>query len=365
MGVLRAGIIGCGKVADFHAKAFIALPESELVAVCGRDMTKTEAYAARYNVAAYTDVKTMVQEQKLDVVAVCSPHPLHAQHAVAAADCGCHVMVEKPLAASLADCNAIVEAAERNGVTIGTLVQRRFYPPCVRMKQAIDDGKLGTPILGTVHMLGWRDEAYYNSDPWRGTWAGEGGGVMATQATHQIDLLLWFMGDVDEVYGVHCNFNHPYIEVEDTAVVIVKFKNGAIGNLVMSNSQDPALYGKVAVHGSNGASVGVQTDGGAMFIAGVSEIEEAPYNDIWTIVGEVALKEQYQAHDEAAFKEADMYYYHKLQMADFLHAIVNGTRPLVDARDGRRTTELFTAVYESCKQNKPIKFPFTPTVKHT
>ena len=137
------------------------------------------------------------------------------------------------------------------------------------MKDAIDAGKIGVPVLGTVVMLGWRDEAYYKSDPWRGRWDTEGGGVLINQAPHQLDMLQWYMGsEIEEVYGIWKNFNHPYIEVEDSAVAIIKFKSGGIGNLIVSNSQKPGLYGKVHVHGSNGASVGVQTDSGSMFIVG-------------------------------------------------------------------------------------------------
>ena len=110
------------------------------------------------------------------------------------ADLKCNVLVEKPLAVSLEDCDKIINAGKDNGVQIGMIAQRRFYRPCMRIRQAIDEGKLGEPIIGTVNMYGWRDKAYYDSDPWRGTWKGEGGGVMATQATHQIDLLLWYMG---------------------------------------------------------------------------------------------------------------------------------------------------------------------------
>ncbi len=156
------------------------------------------------------------------------------------------------------------------------ICQRRFFEPCQRIRQAIDDGKLGKPVLGTVTMLGWRDAAYYKSDPWRGTWKGEGGGVLVNQAPHQLDLLMWYMGEVEEMFGYWGNLNHPMIEVEDTAITVIRFKSGALGNIVVSNSQNPALYGKVTVHGSNGASVGVQTDGGAMFIAGMSNITEPP-----------------------------------------------------------------------------------------
>ena len=238
------------------------------------------------------------------------------------------------------------------------MVQRRFYLPCMRIHEAIEAGKIGKPVLGMVTMLGWRDKAYYDSDAWRGTWKGEGGGVLVNQAPHQLDLLLWYMGDVDEVYGVWKNLNHPYIEVEDTAVAVVKFKSGAVGNIVVSNSQNPALYGKVHVFGENGAGVGVQTDGGAMFIAGMSTITEPPYNDLWTVEGEADKLEDWKKGDCDFFNSVDsMYYYHQEQIKDFLHAVETHTKPLVDARDGRKTVELFEAIYRSTQTNSVIKFP--------
>lgn len=353
---LRTGIIGCGKVADFHAKALASLEESEFAAVCGHTMEKTVRYAEKYGVKPYTSISQMIKENQLDAVAICTPHTIHAENVEEAAACGCSVIVEKPLASSYSDCLRIVEAGRKNGVTVGQIVQRRFYRPCMRVKEAIDAGKLGTPILGMVNVLSWRDENYYQSDPWRGTWQGEGGGVMATQATHQIDLLLWYMGKAKRVYGIAKNFNHPYIEVEDTAVAVVEFENGGLGNLVMTNSTNPALYGKVHVVGTNGATVGVQTDGGAMFIAGMSEIAEPPYNDIWTIAGESDELPKMQEEDRAFFNHTDpMYYYHRLQIKDFLDALLEGRRPLVDAEEGMRTVQLFNAVYEATKTGKVVE----------
>lgn len=355
---VRTGIVGCGKVGDFHVKAFASLPQSQFTAVCDTDGERAKLLGKQYGVQAYTDVEEMICREKLDVVSICTPHPLHARLAVAAANCGCNVLIEKPLAVSLEDCDAIIEAGDRNQVIIGTMVQRRFYRPCMRIHEAIKAGKIGRPVMGMVTMLGWRDEAYYRSDSWRGTWDGEGGGVLVNQAPHQLDLLLWYMGEVEEVYGVWKNLNHPYIEVEDTAVAVVKFKNGGVGNIVVSNSQNPALYGKVHIFGENGAGVGVQTDGGAMFIAGMSTITEPPYNDLWTVSGEENLLDTWKKQDCEFFGSVDsMYYYHQLQIEDFLDAVINHRKPLVDGRDGRKTVELFTAIYRSTKENRVIRFP--------
>ena len=358
---IKTAVIGCGKVGHFHARAFQACPESELVACLGRDMKKTEEFAAIYGIQAFTDLETMVRETGVQAVSICTPHPNHADIAVRCCELGLHIAIEKPLAASLEDCDAIIEAAKKNNVVGTTICQRRFYKPAQRVKKAIDDGKLGKPILGTVNMLGWRDMNYYHSDPWRGTWKGEGGGVLINQAPHQIDLLLWYMGEVEELYGMWDTLNHPELEVEDTAACVIRFKNGAIGNIVVSNSQNPALFGNVRVHGSNGASVGVQTDGGAMFIAGVSGIAEPPVNDIWTVEGEADQLEAYKAADREFFTSVNSTdYFHTEQLSDFLKAIQTGASPLITLEAGRQTVELITGIYRSMRDGKPIRFPLKP-----
>ncbi|GAB3748564.1 Gfo/Idh/MocA family protein [Spirosoma pomorum] len=353
---LRIAIIGPGKVAHLHAKGVLQTPGTELVAVYGRNPEKTAAFAQVYAIPAYNDVAEMVSRERVDLCLVCTPHPAHCDPTVAALDAGSHVLVEKPLASSLDDCDAMLAAAKRSNRQLGVISQRRFYAPCQRIREAIDTGKLGAPALGVVQMYGWRDEAYYQSDPWRGTWSGEGGGVLVNQAPHQLDLLLWYMGEVEEVYGVWRNVNHPYIEVDDTALAIVKFKNGGLGNIVVSNSQKPGIFGKVHVHGQNGASVGVQTDGGAMFIAGRSSIAEPPVNDLWTIPGEENQLAQFVAEDTDFFNQIDATsYFFGLQIADFRDAIRENRPPLVTGEDGRNVVALFQAIYESTRTGEVVK----------
>lgn len=255
----------------------------------------------------------------------------------------------------------MIAAMRRANLRLAMISQRRCYEPVMRVKQAIDDGKIGTPVLGTVTMLGWRDEKYYQSDPWRGTWKEEGGGVLVNQAPHQFDILQWYMGQIDELYGCWGNLNHPYIEVEDTAVAVIRFKSGALGNVLVSNAQNPALYGKVHVHGSNGASVGVQTDGGAMFMAGMSTIEGPPVNDLWTVPGETDTLDRWVEEDAARFQQIDATkYYHEIQIRDFLQAVIDDREPMVPGEEGRKTVEMFTAIYRSNRDGKPIKFPLQP-----
>lgn len=359
--MIKTGIIGCGKVAHLHAQALMNLSDSEFRAVFSRTLSKANVFGKQYGSKGYDDITSMVKEEKLDLVIICTPHPNHLNPTKEAIEAGAHVLVEKPLASSLEDCDAMIKAAKSHEKKLGVISQRRFYEPVMRVKKAIDAGKIGKPVLGTINMLGWRDENYYKSDPWRGSWEHEGGGVLVNQAPHQLDVLQWFMGEIDEVYGTWANLNHPYIQVEDTALAIVKFKNGGLGNIIVSNSQKPGIYGKIQIHGSNGASIGVQPEGGAMFVAGMSSIAEPPVNDLWTVPGEEELLEKWIEEDSTFFNSIDAtVYYIERQIEDFLHAIKEDRDPLVTGEEGRKTVELFTAIYRSQRDNKSIKFPLKP-----
>ncbi|HEY7329878.1 MAG TPA: Gfo/Idh/MocA family oxidoreductase [Gemmataceae bacterium] len=352
---VRVGLIGCGKVGQIHAAALRGLAEAELTAVCDVSAERVRTFADKCGTHGYTDVDAMLSDGKVEAVIIGTPHPLHAAPAVSAAEAGVHVLVEKPLAATLADCDAMLAAAKRAGVLLGAISQRRFYEPVRRMKDAIDAGKIGRPALGVFTMYSWRDPAYYQSDPWRGKWDTEGGGVLVNQSPHQLDLLRWFMGPVTEVSGYWANINHPTVEVDDTAVAVLRFQGGGLGAIVTSVAQKPGIYTKVHVHGTNGASLGVETDRGASFIAGMTTIDEPPLNDLWTIPGEEHLLPIFQAEDRARFGQIDATtHYHRLQIQDFLRAIREGRPPLVTGEDGRAVVELFTAIYRSNREGRPV-----------
>jgi predicted dehydrogenase len=350
------GLIGCGKVGQIHAAALRDLAEAKLAAVCDVSAERAKDFADRHGARGYTDVDTMLREARLEAVVIGTPHPQHAAPAIRAAEAGVHVLVEKPLAATLADCDAMLTAADRARVQLGVISQRRFYEPVRRMKEAIDFGKIGRPALAVFTMYSWRDSAYYRSDPWRGKWATEGGGVLVNQSPHHLDLLRWFMGPVAEVSGYWANVNHPGVEVDDTAVAVLRFRNGGLGSIVTSVAQKPGIYSKIHVHGTNGASIGVETDRGATFIAGVTAIAEPPLNDLWNIPGEEQLLAAFQAEDRSRFTQLDATtHYHKLQIQDFLCAVQEGRPPLVTGADGRAVVELFTAIYHSNREGKLVK----------
>jgi UDP-N-acetyl-2-amino-2-deoxyglucuronate dehydrogenase len=344
---IRTALVGCGKVGQTHAQALAGLTESEFVAVCDVEIERAATFATRYQVRPYHDVTRMLAESHIEVLCVATPHPLHAAAAIAAAEAGAHVLVEKPLAAGLADCDAMLRAARLHKTKLGVISQRRWYEPVVRMKDAIRSGKIGRPVLGT----------YYLSDPWRGRWDTEGGGVLVNQSPHMLDLLQWLMDDdVAEVSGYWANLNHPTVEVEDTAVAILRFRRGGLGSIVASLSQKPGIHTKVHIHGSTGASVGVETDRGATFIAGMSAISEPPLNDLWTIPGEEDQLARFQAQDRDRFEKIDaVAHYHAIQIHDFLRAVIEDRPPLVTGEDGRRVVALFEAIYQSNREGRSIK----------
>ncbi len=354
----RVAIIGCGKVAQLHAQAVRQIDDAELVGVCDTLLARAQSFAEQYGGLPYDNIDALLQHSGCEAVLICTPHPLHEEPTVAAARAGVHVLIEKPMASSLAACDRMLAAAREGGIKLGIVSQRRLFEPVQRIKQAIDTGQIGRPVLGTFQMYSWRDEAYYRSDPWRGKWATEGGGVLINQSPHQLDMLQWFMGEIEEISGYWANLNHPYIEVEDTALAMIRFRSGALGSIVTSLSQKPGIYTKVHIHGSNGASVGVQTDSGATFVAGMSGITEPPLNDVWTIPGEEHRLAEFEQIDRAQFAERNATtYYHRLQIEDFLQAIRDDRPPLVPGEEGRIVVEMFTAIYRSQQQRRPVRFP--------
>jgi predicted dehydrogenase len=355
---IRTAVVGCGKIGTVHADALSSLVQSELVAVCDASPDRAESFGERYSVPAYSDLIEMVVQAKVEAVAVCTPHPVHADAVEVLAPRGVHCLVEKPLAIDLAGCDRIIETCRRAGAKLGVMSQRRWYPPHVRMRRAIDAGAIGRPVLAIVSVLGWRDEAYYAADPWRGRWATEGGGVLVNQAPHQLDLLQWFMGPIDELYAYWANVNHPSIEVEDTAVAVVRFRSGALGNIVASNSQKPGLHWRIEVHGSNGASIGARTEGASMRGSGA---DDPAINDVWTVPGEEGLLTGWQAEDRATARTGTPeQLYHARQVEDFLDAVAADRDPAVSGEDARRVVEIFTAIYRSQRDRRPVQFPLKP-----
>jgi UDP-N-acetyl-2-amino-2-deoxyglucuronate dehydrogenase len=371
---VKAVVIGAGGgIGKAHCEVINRSDKSQLVAIVDRKEQNRTELSKKYECKAYESIEDLLSDSalELDCVVIATPHPQHADAAVLAFDAGKHVLVEKVFTSTLEDADRILKAQQRSGKKCGTICQRRFLVPSLRVKHAIDEGLIGTPMLGKVLMYGWRADGYYQEKPWRGTWKNEGGGLLLNQAPHQLDLLLWFMGPVEKVWGDWDNVAHKdSIEVEDTVNAIVKFKNGATANIFLTNAMNPGIYCNVHVTGSNCNSVGVETDRGAMFVAGasaaagvVSKPAQPPTTDIWEIAGEPDHLSEWN-EEERAFHyglEDPLLYYHGQLFDDFFSAILEDREPLVTGEDGRNVVELITAIYMSRnKGNQWIDFPLKP-----
>jgi predicted dehydrogenase len=366
MAKLGCAVIGLG-VGREHVRAYAQLPESELVAVCDQNPERLRATGDEYGVSTYAEVADLLRDERVEVVSVATPHPSHAALAIAALSAGRHVIVEKPMTVDLAEADAMIEAARRHGRTLAVIFQRRFWPASLRMREAIEAGKIGAVVSGECELSWWRTREYYARDPWRGRWDTEGGGVLVNQGIHALDLFQWYMGSIDTVWARWANLSHPYIEVDDNAVAAIVFKSGALGTIRMSTS---SRYNRtrVAVHGANGASVGV-----------IEEPEGAVgYNYLWTIPGEERVRdESLREHVERGeyiyqpmlpdlpptwptgfeYKQRAEPSYHAVQIQEFLRAIQEGREPLVNGEEGRKSIELMLAIYQSSKTGEAVKLP--------
>ncbi|HEY8744225.1 MAG TPA: Gfo/Idh/MocA family oxidoreductase [Chloroflexota bacterium] len=357
MTTVKTGIIGCGGIARRHAAAYVNLPQAQFVAVCDALPERAQQFAEQYGAKPYSDPATMLRESGVQAVSICTPHLLHPPLLVLAAEHGVHAITEKPMGITLDECDRAIAAAQKAGTKQAVIFQRRFWPASLRLRAAIDAGKLGTPVLGSCTVRFSRPPAYYARDAWRGKWASEGGGVLVNQAVHAIDMFQWYMGPIASLSGRWSNLTHPYIEVEDTAVASLKFQNGALGSIETSVSPDKTDYSfaRVVIYGSNGgwASVTEQPEG------------RVGLNDVWEIPGEVQEgRERYReetARDEFMFESASggrpVTSYHQLQLEDFLDAIVQDRQPLVTGEEGRKSVEIIQAIYRSGQAGQDLPFP--------
>jgi UDP-N-acetyl-2-amino-2-deoxyglucuronate dehydrogenase len=363
---LGTAVIGLG-VGRAHVRAYADLPESALVAVCDQVAERREAVAAEYGVRAYADVADLLRDDRVEVVSVATPHPSHAPLAIAALEAGRHVIVEKPMTLSLREADAMVACARRVGRSLGVIFQRRFWPASLRVRAAIADGKLGTPVSGECELSWWRTEGYYARDAWRGRWDTEGGGVLVNQGIHALDMFQWYLGEPETLWARWANLSHPYLEVEDNAVAAITFRSGALGVIRMTTSSRFSRT-RIAVHGSNGESVSVS-----------EEPEGAVgYHDLWTIPGEEAVAaESLAEHRERGeyiyrpwqselmapspsgfvYRKAAEPSYHAVQLQEFLQAIQAGREPLVNGEEGRKSLALMTAIYRSGRTGEVVRFP--------
>jgi len=340
---LRFALLGCGRIAKRHAELLGTgqIKGAQLIAVCDVRRERAEEFGAKYGVAAYQSIEEMLTNPDIDVVSVLTPSGMHAEHAIAVATARRHVVVEKPMALTMSDADAMIATCKDNGVKLFVVKQNRFNVPVIKAREALEAGRFGQLVLGTVRVRWCRDQSYYDQDDWRGTWA-QDGGVLSNQASHHVDMLSWFMGEVESVYarGITALAR---IEAEDTAIATLKFRNGSLGVVEATSATRPQdMEGSLSVLGSDGA----------VEIAGFSVNKIRTWQCIHPQASDAEVIDKYSVNPPNVYGFGHQAYYEHV-----VDCLVNGTEALVDGHQGRQSLELIMAMYESIASGKEVSLP--------
>jgi UDP-N-acetyl-2-amino-2-deoxyglucuronate dehydrogenase len=336
---LGFGIIGIGNISTFHAKCIQQIEKCELIAVCSRSEVKAKKAAQEYSVPYHTNFVDLIKRDDIDVISICTPSGMHLEPAIAAAKAGKHVIVEKPIEIMLERADQIINTCQEANVKLAVIFQNRFGEAVQRLRKAVQQGQLGKLILGDAYIKWHRTQEYYNTEGWRGTLQGDGGGALINQSIHTIDLLQWIMGPVKTVYGKVGTFTH-HIEGEDMGLALLTFKNGAMGVIEGSTSIYPGFPERLEIHGEKGTVV---LEGGKIKTWAIEGSKEQPrhLNEEARSVG---------ASDPMAISIEG----HLAQYRDFIDAIHKDREPMVNGIEGRKALEIVLAIYRSSREGKVV-----------
>ena len=342
------GVVGCGMIAHFHAKALADIRGAKLVA--GFDMVPAAAdkLAEATGCTPYYRLADMLADPAVDVVTIGTPSGAHMEPAVAAARAGKHVIVEKPLEITLRRCDRIIRECEKAGVVLSTIFPSRFHESSIEMKRALDAGRFGRLTVGDAIVKWYRTQAYYDSGDWRGTWELDGGGALMNQAIHSVDLLTWLMGPVAEIRAQTALLAHERIAVEDVAMATLRFENGALGIIEASTAIYPGYLKRIEIHGSGGSAIMEEEDLIKWDFAKKAARDAAIHEK---------MSRQISGGGGAADPAAIGHHGHTRQFQDVLKAIKKGTRPAVDGAEGRRSVEIILAIYKAAETGRAVKLP--------
>lgn len=356
---LAFALVGCGSIAPTQAKALLALPgEVRLTHCCDINTAAAEAFAAQFGLKVAT-FDEILADPTIDAVTFCTPSGLHASLGARALRAGKHVVVEKPMEIDTAACDLLLEAQRASGRKLAIISQHRFDPSSQQVREHLDRGELGKPVLFEARVPWYRTQEYYNSGDWRGTWALDGGGCLMNQGVHTVDLLLWFAGPVKTVYAQMRTAAHERIEVEDVIVATLAFESGAIGTLMATTSLYPGFPAYLGVHGTTGTAVIEGDELLLLAIQGREHVHGKAAN-LHAIQVATGGTKSATAHVEATANDAtpppawawgDA---HRAQFADFVRAVRTDGTPLVDGLAGRAAVALVNAVYESARTGRVV-----------
>ncbi len=333
------GILGGGNISETHARAALAIKGVEIAAVYGQSQDKAARLGQLYGGTVYKDLDDFLNHKPLDIVAIGSPSGLHAEHGIAAARRGLHVLVEKPIAINTESAGALIAECERAGVRLGVFFQDRVAPDICRLKDLLASDQLGKLILASARVKWYRPPEYYGNSRWRGTWAMDGGGALMNQGIHTVDLLLWLLGDIARVYAKAVTALHR-IEVEDTLVATLEFANGVVGTLEASTATFPGYPRRLELTGTEGT-----------FILEHDRVISA---DLRTpLVDRAGPREMNSNASETSPVVSDIGGHRRI-LEDFLRAIFTNSKPRCDGYEGRRSVEVVEAIYESSSAGRAV-----------
>jgi len=344
--MLRFALVGCGRISRRHAELLGngEIARAKLVAVCDIIGDKARQVASRFGVPMFTDMHQMMRDVEIDVVVILTESGRHAAHACALAPYGKHIVVEKPMALTLDDADSMIRACDIAGIKLFVVKQNRFNVPVVQLRMALERGRFGKLVMGTVRVRWSRDQAYYDQDPWRGTWSLDGG-VLANQASHHVDLLEWMMGDVESVFAMATTALVD-IESEDTAVVALRFRNGALGVIEATTAVRPRdLEGSITVLG----------EGGSVEIGGFAVNQLKHWQFVTQQPGDEEVVAKYSVNPPSVYGFGHQAYYEHV-----VDCILNRRTQLVDGLQGRKSLELISAIYESIETGREVQLRFSP-----
>ncbi len=343
-------IVGCGVIAPFHARCVSSIPNARLCATVDTVREKAEKLAAEFGGEAYTDLAAALARPDVDVVCVCVPSGLHAEIGVQAAAAGKHVICEKPIEISLAAADRLIAACREHGVKLQVISQHRFDPGMMQLREALEAGRFERLVLGDAIIKWYRAQKYYDSGDWRGTWALDGGGALMNQGVHYVDMLQWMMGPVEKIVAKTATAAHD-IEVEDIALALLTFKNGALGVLQGSTAVYPGLPERLEITGTGGTAV-VAAGQVKIWEFKDEKGEAGAYGS--KVKGELpAEPAAAAAADPAALQVAS----HRAQFVDLIEAIEQDRQPAIPGEEARKPLEIILAVYESARTGQEITLP--------
>ena len=345
---LGFAIIGCGRISNKHAEILSSggVAGAHLAAVCDIMPERAKAHGDKYNVPAFTDMHEMMNSVagSVDVVSLLTESGNHARHCLEMTKYQKHIVVEKPMALTLDDADSMINACDQAGVKLFVVKQNRYNLPVLKLREAMDEGRFGKLVMGTVRVRWAREQAYYDQDAWRGTWALDGG-VFSNQASHHVDLLEWFMGEPESVFA-YASTALVDIEAEDTGVVVIRFRNGALGIIEATNATRPKdLEGSISILGEKGS---VEVGGFA-----VNELKT------WNFVE--PKPEDEEVLSIARENPPNVYGFgHVAYIQHVVDAILHGKPSLVDGLEGRKSLKTIMAIYESVETGKEVTLRFSP-----